>query len=143
MRGDVMTIILSDLAMRALGFRPFAADETIVASFSSVTVYEARGVTLEPGLTRVTAGIVAAVNYRVAVSPGLNEGCLALCGDSFIEDEEKWKKENKCRGPFVLVQLGPTREHTCRIGRIKNEEDGSVSTYDSFPAARGELAALE
>ncbi len=25
---------------------------------------------------------------------------------------------------------------------MKNEEDGSVSTYDSFPAARGELAAL-
>jgi hypothetical protein len=138
-----MTVTFSDEAMRAMGFRPFAADETIVASFRSVTVYEARGVTLEPGTRRVAAGTVSSASYRVAVSPGLNEGCLALLGDFFTEGEEEWKKENKCVGPFVLVQLGPTREHTSSAGRIKSEDDGSVTTYDSFPGVRGELAALE
>lgn len=138
-----MTVTFSDKVMEAMGFRPFADDETIVASFSSIIVYEARGVALEPGTTPVAAGTVAEVNYRVAVSLSLNDGCLALLGDSFTEGEEEWKKDNKCVGPFVLVQLGPTGEHTCGAGRIKTEDDGSVTTYDSFPGVRGEIAALE
>lgn len=129
--------------MKAMGFRPFAEGEEIAATFSSVTVFEARGVTLEGDIPEVSSGIAAGVAYRLAVSTSLNRGCIALLDDAFTDNEEDWKNENKCQGPFVLVQIGPTSEHRCSSGQLKTEKDGSTTTYDSFPSARAELAQLE
>jgi hypothetical protein len=129
--------------MKTMGFRPFADGEEISAEFSSMIAFEARGVTLEPELTVTSGGIAAGVTYRLAVSTSVNGGCLALLNDVFIDDEEDWKKENKCRGPFVLVHIGPTTEQSCSSGYVKIEEDGSTTTYDCFPGARAELAQLE
>ena len=138
-----MTIAFSNEVMEAMGFREFAEAEEVSASFSSVTVYEARGVTLAPSSTEVSGGKVAGVDYRLAVSSSVNDACIALVDDVFTDNEEDWKKENKCRGPFVLVQLGPTAMHMCTSGRIKIEADGSTTTYDCFPSVRTELEQLE
>ena len=48
-----MTLRFSDEVMKAMGFRAFAEGEEIVATFSSVTVFEARGVTLATDTTEV------------------------------------------------------------------------------------------
>jgi len=138
-----MTITFSSEMMKAMGFREFGEPEALSASFYSVTVYEARGVTLPIGTTEVSVGTVAGVDYRLATSSSVNDACTALVSDVFADNEEDWKKENKCQGPFVLVQLGPTQEHKCTSGRIKIEEDGSATTYDCFPNVRTELAQLE
>ncbi|MDX1725345.1 MAG: hypothetical protein R3355_19830 [Pseudomonas sp.] len=138
-----MAVTFSDEVMRVMGFREFAVGESVAAAFSSVTVYEARGIALATGTTHVTAGTVASVAYRLAASPGVNEGCLALLNDTFAENEEEWRAETKCQGPFVLVQVGPTAEHTCSNGLLKAEADGSTTTFDCFPAVRAELAQLE
>ena len=138
-----MAVSFSDEVMRAMGFREFADGESLAATFSSVTVCEARGVNLPAGSAHVVAGTVANVAYRLAASPSVNQGCLALFDDAFAEDEDEWKKETKCQGPFVLVQLGPTAEHRCTTGRRKDEADGSTTTFDCFPAVRTELTQLE
>lgn len=118
------------------------ADE-ISVSFTSITVYEARGIALEPSITEVSRGKAAGVDYRLAVSASVNEACMALIADVFTDNEEDWKKENKLVGPFVLVQLGPTDECRCTSGRLKIEEDGSITTYDCFPSVRAEFVRLE
>jgi len=139
-----MTITFSKHVMQAMGFREFAEDEAITASFSSITVYEVRGVNLPAGTTEVSGGKVAGVDYKLAVSTSVNDACTVLIGDVFTDDnEEDWKKENKCQGPFVLVLIGLTKEHKCTSGQIKVEDDGSATTYDSFPDVRAELAQLE
>ena len=138
-----MAITLSDEVMQAMGFRKFAEGEAIAATFSSVTVYEARGITLPVGLVEVSDGRVAGLDYKLAAAASVNDACVALLADTFTEDEDAWKKENKCQGPFVLVLLGPTQEHKCTSGSIKYEEDGSATTYDCFPGVRMELAQLE
>lgn len=138
-----MTTTFSNEVMQAMGFRDFAEDEPITAAFSSVTVYEARGITLPDGNAEVLGGRVAGVDYKLATAASVNDACAALVADTFTEDEGEWKKENKCQGPFVLILLGPTQEHTCSNGRIKLEEDGSATTYDCFPGVRMELAQLE
>lgn len=129
--------------MRKMGFRPFAPGESITAAFVSISVYEARGITLQPGVVEVTSGTVAGVAYRLAVGAGLNDTCEALADDSYIEDEEGWKKDKECSGPFALFQLGPTQAYTVTAGHIKTEQDGSTTTFDSFPGLRADLAALE
>jgi hypothetical protein len=100
-------------------------------------------VNLQAAPTQVVAASVSQADYRIAVSSSVNEACRALVDDAFTEDEEAWRKENKCTGPFALVQLGPTAEHTCESGRIKTDDDGSISTFDCFPAVRRELGQLE
>lgn len=138
-----MTLRLSEAAMKAMGFHPPNEGEDIAATFSSITVFEIRGITLAPNAMAVSSGIAAGVKYRLATSSSVNRGCIALIDDTFVEDEEEWKNENKSQGPFVLVLIGPTSEHSCSSGQVKTEEDGSTTTYDCFPGARTELTQLE
>ena len=106
-------------------------------------MYEARGITLAAESTHVAEGTVANVAYRLAASPSVNEGCIALLKDTFTDNEDEWKTETKCQGPFLLVQIGPSAEHTCGSGRLKTEADGGITTYDCFPTVRAEFAQLE
>lgn len=129
--------------MEAMGFREFGESEALSASFDSITVYEARGIILPVETAEVSVGRVAGADYRLAASCSVNDACTALVADVFVDDEADWKKEKKCQGPFILVQLGPTQEHKCTRGRIKIEESGDVTTYDCFPNARTELEQLE
>lgn len=138
-----MTITFSNELMQRMGFHVFAEAEAISASFSSVTVYEARGIALTTDTTEVSVGTVAGVDYRLAAGSSVNATCNALVADVFADNEEEWKKEAKCQGPFVLVQLGPTQEHNCGAGRVRKEQDGSFTTFDCFPNARTELSELE
>lgn len=138
-----MAVTLSAEVMRAMGFRPVEGGESITASFSSVSVYETRGMSLQEGATHCTSGTIAGVNYRIAVGAGLNDTCIALADDVYVEDEDDWKRAKGCSGPFVLIQLGPTQTYTITTGQIKTEEDGSTTTFDSFPDLRSDLANME
>ena len=138
-----MTVTLSAEVMRAMGFRPVETGESITASFSSVSVYEARGIALQAGTTEGASGTIAGVNYHIAVGAGLNDTCMALANDVYVEGEDDWKKERGCSGPFVLIQLGPTQPYTITTGQIKTENDGSTTTFDSFPRLRSDLANFE
>jgi hypothetical protein len=138
-----MVTTLSTGFMTALGFRELAENQEICASFLSVAVYQIFGMELERGAGEPASGLVSGIPYRLAIGTSVNDGCLALCGDAFCENEDAWKDEYKCAGPFLLVQLGPTREYICKNGRAKLEDDGSTTTYDCFPEARNELEALQ
>lgn len=138
-----MSLTISNQLMQAMGFREFAEAEKISASFFSITVYEARGITLAEDITTVSQGRVAAVDYRLAVGASVNSACTVLMADAFVDNEEEWKKDKNSQGPYILVQIGPTQEYTCNTGQIKAEQDGSVTTYDCFPNIRRELSELE
>lgn len=138
-----MAATFSTEVLQVMGLRPFNEGETVSASFWSIFVFEARGITLQVGSVQVASGIIADVNYRVAAGAKLNETSLALCNDVFAESEEEWAKEKKCSGPYLLLQFGPTRTYCISDGQIKHEDDGSLTTYQSFPDLRSDLALLE
>jgi len=138
-----MTLQFSSAAMKAMGYKKFTEAEAISASFSSITIYQAQGISLETDNTEISSGTIAGVDYRLAISSSINAACSALLQDIFTNNEEKWKTDNNCQGPFVLIQIGPTPEHRCANGHIATEEDGSLTTYDCFPTVRTELAQLE
>lgn len=138
-----MTITLSAEVLKTMGLRPFNEGETISASFTSTFVYEARGITLQAGSVQVASGIIADVSYRVAAGAKLNQTSLALCNDNYAESEEEWAKEKKCSGPYVLIEFGPTRPYCISSGQVKQEADGSLTTYESFPELRRDLDLFE
>ncbi|NDP61795.1 hypothetical protein [Polaromonas sp.] len=138
-----MTLKFSSAAMKAMGYKEFTEAEAISASFSSITIYQVKGISLEANSTEISSGTIARVDYRLAISSSINAACTALLQDNFTDDEEKWKIDSNCQGPFVLIQIGPTPEHKCANGHIAVEKDGSIITYDCFPTVRAELAELE
>ena len=87
----------SEATIKEMGFRPFAEGEEIAVAFSSVTIFEARGVTLAPETTIISSGISAGVEYRLAACSSVNSGCYALLNDTFVEDEEEWKREKNVK----------------------------------------------
>lgn len=109
----------------------------------SVTVYEARGITLPDRFADAREARVAGANYRIAFSKSVNAGCQRLIGDDFTESESEWLKENKAAGPFVIIAVGPTDYIECEAGRMMRMPDDSITTYDSFPALRETLRSLE
>jgi hypothetical protein len=138
-----IAVSLSAGLIRAMGFRPFLADESITASFVSLSVYETRGIALQSLTPLIATGEVAGVNYRVGIGGSLNETCQVLSGDEYTEDVDTWMKEKRTSGPYLLLEIGPTAVYTVTTGQIKTESDGSLTTYETFPALRTDLAALE
>jgi len=138
-----MAIQFSTEAMRAMGFEPLTEGHSIVAKFSSVTVFEVRGITLDHQTTKIVRGNAAGVDYGIAVSAGLNKACEAIVADKYADAEDEWKQEHECVGPFALVTIGPTLDFTCSTGWSKEEQDGSLTTFDSFPGLRDDLKSRE
>ncbi len=126
-----------------MGFREAVAQGAIVASFTSVTVYEARGIVVPDGFSDVVQARVTGADYRIAIAHSVNAGCRELTGDDFDESEVEWCERVKSNGPFVLIAVGPTEFFECSAGRIMRHEDGSMTSYDSFPHVREALSALE
>jgi hypothetical protein len=126
-----------------MGFKELVAPGSIEASFTSVTAYEARGITVAEGVCEAVQARAAGAEYRVAISASVNLACQALVGDDFAESEEAWRKEVKSKGPFALIAVGPTEFFPCAAGRSMRAPDGSLVTYDCFPQAREALRSLE
>jgi hypothetical protein len=126
-----------------MGFKEPLAPGSLQASFTSVTVYEARGINPVDGATEAIQSTVAGAEYRVSVGKSVNAACQALIGDDFEESEDEWRKTVKSQGPFALVAVGPTDYFACGDGRMMRTPDGAVATYDCFPQAREALRALE
>lgn len=133
----------SDEAMRAMGFQQLSEGQVIVATFTSITVFEARGIVLDPAVVETAHGSCAGTQYNIAVASSVNAACQELLSDVYVDDEEQWRKDRKCSGPFVLVSVGPTEECTCETGWHKVETNGSITTYDAFPALSGVLSRRE
>lgn len=129
--------------MEAMGFREVVSQGAIVASFMSVTVFEARGITLPDGFAQALKAQVAGADYRIALGQSVNAGCRVLTGDDFVDSETEWRKRVNTNGPFLLVAVGPTAFVECSDGRLMRHEDGSITTYDSFPHMRDALRKLE
>lgn len=138
-----MTATFSTYALEAMGFRDLIGRGSLTASFMSVTVYEARGITLPDGFADARQARVAGANYRIALSKRINAGSQCLIGDDFAESETDWQKEVKAAGPFILIAVGPTDFIECEAGRIMRMRDGSITTYDSFQSLRETLKSLE
>ena len=126
-----------------MGFKELVAAGSIEASFTSVTAYEARGITVAEGVVEAVRAHAAGAEYRVAISASVNSACQALVGDDFAESEEAWRKEVKSNGPFALIAVGPTDFFSCAAGRSMRAPDGSLVTYDCFPQAREALRSIE
>jgi hypothetical protein len=126
-----------------MGFKEVVPEGAIRARFTSITVFEARGITVADGLTPTTSGKAGGLEYRVAMGASVNAACLALVADDFAESEEEWRKEVKSNGPFALVAVGPTAMVSCTAGRSMRAPDGTLVTYDCFPHVREELKAME
>jgi hypothetical protein len=126
-----------------MGFKEPVAPGTLLASFTSVTVYEVRGIHLVEGVTEAVQSKAAGAEYRVSVSKSVNAACQTLIGDDFVESEQDWRKTVKSQGPFALIAVGPTDYFSCEGGRMMRTPDGDIATYDCFPHAREALSALE
>jgi hypothetical protein len=129
--------------IHALGFQAMSEDDPIVARFTSITVFEARGITLGVGVVNVARGDVDGTEYGIALAESLNDACMALSRDQYTDVESQWRAEHNCAGPFLLIAVGPTSEFVSCDGWFKTEQDGSVTTLDSFPGLRADLARRE
>ena len=137
-----MALSLSSAMMQALGFRQMAPGETVAGVFNSLHAYEVQGFILEEGALPPVSGSIGDISYAVAVGSSLNEICRELTDDDFTDDEGVWRQEHNCSSPFLLIRFGPTREHSCTSGHVREEESG-ITTYDCFPGAREELKTQE
>jgi hypothetical protein len=140
---ELLPVLLSSELLRAMGFRPLEAGESISASFVSLFVYEVRGITLQSIAPKIIAAALGSASIRLGVGDDLNDTCLAVAGDTYVEDEATWRKERGASGPFLIIQLGLPQVYTITEGWISTEPDGSATLYDSIPALRTDLAEIE
>ena len=133
-----MAISLSTAVLEAMGFRPLSPAEPISAKFHSLHVYEIQGFIVDEASLPARIGAIAGRPYQLAVGASVNAICRTLVNDDLVDSERERKKEHKCTPPYLVIHLGPTKEHSVAGTHAKMDEP-TISTYDAFPQARGEL----
>jgi hypothetical protein len=139
---NLMPISVSNYVLEAMGLQPRSPGHSLAAAFHSLHVYEIRGVTLEAPSLEPISGMVAGLAYTLSVGSSINAVCRRLVQDDYAESEEAWQVEHKCAPPYLIIHLGPTTEQES-TGSHAKDEGRAITTYDSFPAARAELKAIE
>ncbi len=71
-----MNATFSTYALESMGFRDLITKGGLVARFMSVTVYEARGITLPDDFAVARDGNVAGATYRVVLCMNINAGVM-------------------------------------------------------------------
>lgn len=135
-----MALTFSKEVMRAMGFRPFASGEAVRARFSYLKVFAIEGITVSSA--EVASTTIKGYTCRLAVGSKVNDACRSLLSDDYTADEPTWQTERRCSGPYALAVIGPTDEYEASSGQIKDEEYGSITTYDCFPAAKALLRSV-
>lgn len=124
-----------------MGLRPLSPGHTLAVVFHSLHVYEVRGFSLEAPSLEPISGTVEGFTYTLSVGSSVNAVCRRLVQDDYADSEEEWQKEHKCTPPYLIVHFGPTTKYES-IGSHAKEEGRTITTYDSFPAARADLKAV-
>jgi hypothetical protein len=88
------------------------------------------------------SGVVADGRYKLCVGNGVNAMCLELTQDQYSDSEEKWRAEHSSSPPYLMILLGPTKKHESIISHAK-EEGRTISTFESFLAARAEVRNID
>ena len=133
---------VSITGIEALGFRAMDPEEEIRAAFYSIHIFEVQGL-VTPRETIITQPVrTEEVSCRIAAGNSVNRLCQSIAGDDYTENESQWARDHKCTPPYVVVQLGPTRTHSCKQAFIKRH-GSQLHTYDAFRDAHTELLTLE
>lgn len=120
-----------------MGFRQLAAEETVRAKFVSLAVFAIEGITVASA--EVASTTIKNQECRLVLARSVNDACRTLLSDDYIDNEPEWAEDKKCCGPYLMAMFGPTQEYTASSGHIKEEENGDITTYDCFPAAKSLL----
>jgi hypothetical protein len=137
-----MVIHLSEHLLKGMGLAPLSPSRPLTATFRSLHVYAVQGFTLEAASLEPISGTVAGVPYTFCVGSSVNAISVKMVRDTFVEHEEKWQTEHKCAPPYLMVLLGPTKEHECVISHAK-ETENIIETYGKFLFAKAELREME
>jgi hypothetical protein len=129
---------LSNYALEAMGYKTLDPGEKLTAKFTRVDVFALQGISLNEPYSLPVADSINGVPFKMGFGSSLNEVCMQLVGDDFVEDEEQWKKDTQSIPPFLLLSFGPTSEHVSATAYC-NEIEGKIVTYDSFAEAQEEL----
>lgn len=131
---------ISNAGLEAMGFRKMADDDFVDANFHKLHVFEVRGLVIGRDVGDQVSGEISRVPYQVAFGDSVNAICQRLIGDKYTEDEGQWIGEKKASPPFAVIHIGPTASYQSRAAFWQIEEDGSITTVDSFPGHREEIA---
>ena len=133
---------VSDHVIKAMGFRTNDERVELSATFFSLCVFEFHGINLPDGAFANIEGQIAGVNYAAAIGMSVNELCIALLNDDFVDDEPTWKDEKKCSPPYLMVRFGPTSTHSATPNHLMSLNDDH-HTYDTFAPAKAEIQGFE
>lgn len=133
---------LSYYTLEKMGFQTLPEGEFIAGTFCSLHVYEIQGFTVDSEMFEPHSGQIKDTPFKFCVGSSVNKICKKLVGDDFVEDEEDWQKRHKCKSPYLMIYLGPTKEHRGTGVHFKRHQD-TIETYDGFPEAKKELKTQE
>ena len=124
-----------------MGFERMADGQSLSAEFHLLRIFSVRGLVVR-GIAKDPPQVFQGPSCRFAFGDTLNLLTQSLVGDSLVENEEEWCKENKANAPFLLVHVGPSPRGEISAGFAKLVGELTY-THDCFAPQREQLAATE
>lgn len=134
---------LSKSTIENMGFREISNEMELEATLSLVKVYQVEGITLKKDEANFLADLCHEnQEFVFEFRNSLNEVCQYLLNEGFIDDKEKWMKDNDATPPFLIVYISLNKLFTCRSGYLKKEKEGNkeiISIYNCFSEEKRSL----
>lgn len=132
---------VSDHVIEAMGFEKAQGNMALTAKFHGLHVFHTNGIRVDEKTLIVQTYQLDGDSIQIAVGNSVNGICRKMLSDSYVDNEDEWQKEKKCRPPYVVVHLGPTDSHTRNV-RYFRHEGKTFHTYDTFYDAKTEIRKL-
>ncbi len=131
----------SDHVIEAMGFEKAPKNMSLTARFHILNVFHIQGVRVDESALIVQSNKMNDNVSEIGIGNSVNSICKKMLKDKFVDNEEEWQKEKKCRPPYIIVHLGPTKVHTQKL-RYFRRDGKTLHTYDTFNLAKNEIREL-
>lgn len=131
-------MILTDYALKRIGFEKKGEGERIEAQFYGLHIYRLLGVNVDDGFCATFSDQINGVELSYGLGSDLDRICDCLLGDVLTNNTPEWEKEKGIMPPYVAILVGPTETHVGEDCHFQ-EKDDILVTYECFQAAKDDL----
>jgi hypothetical protein len=131
----------SDHVIEAMGFEKAPENMALTARFHSLNVFHIQGVRVDETALIFQSSTLNDNVSEIGIGNSINSICKKMLKDKFVDNEEEWQNQKKCRPPYIVVNLGPTKAHTQKL-RYFRRDGKTLHTYDTFNQAKSEIREL-
>lgn len=129
---------LTSSQFEELGYSLLDPSMDLSGSFYTANLYSIRGLSAPDEVILANGRIQGNSQVTFGIGKRCNELANRITGLDLVEDEDQWHEDDRHRPPFLLLQIGPSKQHRAECGYYKYDDGKIIYERKMFSHAHRE-----